>query len=376
VDFGALPPEVNSACMYAGARAAPLLAAASAWYGIAAELTTAASSFESVIARLSTEHWMSPASLSMAAAAQPLTIWLTSTAESSALAAAQAMASAAAFETAFATTVPPLEIAANRAELADLMATNVLGQNGPALAATEARYGEMWAQDASAMYGYAAASALAARLDPLATPLEVTNPAGTAAAGSAPQPDLGHLIRTGPDAVMSLASPTASASPPLWEAAAGLIYTLDRAHIPLYDVFHHLRAPYADFALSLATSAAPADADADVGSAAGASAPGTPAASPHLVLPAGSRGRPVIAGLGHAPSVGRLSVPESWSTAAPAMTAATVADGTGWAVPEQDGTIAAMPPGSGMAGPPEDADIAATPRYGVKPVVMPHRGLL
>lgn len=136
VDFGALPPEVNSARMYGGAGAADLLAAAAAWNGIAVEVSTAASSVGSVITRLSTEHWMVPASLSMAAAVQPYLVWLTCTAESSALAAAQAMASAAAFETAFALTVPPAEVVANRALLAELTATNILGQNVSAIAAT------------------------------------------------------------------------------------------------------------------------------------------------------------------------------------------------------------------------------------------------
>lgn len=166
--------------MYGGAGAADLLAAAAAWNGIAVEVSTAASSVGSVITRLSTEHWMGPASLSMAAAVQPYLVWLTCTAESSALAAAQAMASAAAFETAFALTVPPAEVVANRALLAELTATNILGQNVSAIAATEARYGEMWAQDASAMYGYAAASAVAARLNPLTRPSHITNPAGLA----------------------------------------------------------------------------------------------------------------------------------------------------------------------------------------------------
>lgn len=69
---------------------------------------------------------------------------------------------------------------ANRALLAELTATNILGQNVSAIAATEARYGEMWAQDASAMYGYAAASAVAARLNPLTRPSHITNPAGLA----------------------------------------------------------------------------------------------------------------------------------------------------------------------------------------------------
>ncbi len=43
---------------------------------------------------------------------------------------------------AFAMTVPPPVIAANRAELMALVATNFLGQNTPAIAATEAQYGE------------------------------------------------------------------------------------------------------------------------------------------------------------------------------------------------------------------------------------------
>jgi PPE-repeat protein len=113
--------------MHVGAGAAPLLVAAAAWNGIAVELSAAASCVESVITRLTTEQWIGPASLSMAAAAQPLLVWLNDTAESSELAAAQAMASAAAFETAFAMTVPPAEVAANRARLAALVANNIFG---------------------------------------------------------------------------------------------------------------------------------------------------------------------------------------------------------------------------------------------------------
>ena len=74
-------------------------------------------------------------------------------------AATQARAAASAYETAFAATVPLPVIAANRTQLASLTATNIFGQNTPAIAATEAQYGEMWAQDAAAMYGYAANSA-------------------------------------------------------------------------------------------------------------------------------------------------------------------------------------------------------------------------
>ena len=50
--------------------------------------------------------------------------------------------------------VAPSLVAANRATLASLTASNVLGRNAPAIAETEAQYMEMWAQDASAMLGY------------------------------------------------------------------------------------------------------------------------------------------------------------------------------------------------------------------------------
>jgi PPE-repeat protein len=169
--------------MYAGAGAAPLLAAGAAWNGIAAELAAAASSFESVITRLTTDRWMGVASLRMASAVQPHMVWLTYTAESAASAGAQA--SAAAYETAYAMTVPPADVAANRALLARLVATNTFGQNVPAIAAAEARYSEMWAQDASAMYGYAASSAAAGRLSPLTEPTPVSTLAGIANQGAA-----------------------------------------------------------------------------------------------------------------------------------------------------------------------------------------------
>jgi PPE-repeat protein len=41
VDFGALPPEINSGLMYAGAGSGPLVAAAAAWEALASELGSA-----------------------------------------------------------------------------------------------------------------------------------------------------------------------------------------------------------------------------------------------------------------------------------------------------------------------------------------------
>ncbi|HEU4360054.1 MAG TPA: PPE family protein, partial [Mycobacterium sp.] len=155
MDYGALPPEINSGRMYAGAGSAPMMAAASAWRGLAAELTSAATSWDSVVAQLTGEEWLGSASASMTAAAAPYIGWMNATAGQAEQAASQATAAAAAFEAAHAATVPPPVIATNRTQLAALVATNILGQNTAAIAANEAHYGQMWAQDAAAMYGYA-----------------------------------------------------------------------------------------------------------------------------------------------------------------------------------------------------------------------------
>src|SRR6202000_755977 len=89
----------------------------------------------------------------------PLVAWMPPPAAAAQHAANQAMASAAAYEAAFAMTVPPPVVVANRAQLAGLGPTNIFGQHTTAIAATQAHYGEMWAQDAAAMYGYAGSSA-------------------------------------------------------------------------------------------------------------------------------------------------------------------------------------------------------------------------
>lgn len=106
MDFGALPPEINSARMYTGPGAGPMMAAAAAWNNLAAELATTASSSQSVVAELTGTEWIGPSSASMAAATAPYLTWMHTTAGMLQQAATQAMASAAAYETAFAMMVP------------------------------------------------------------------------------------------------------------------------------------------------------------------------------------------------------------------------------------------------------------------------------
>jgi PPE-repeat protein len=56
-DFAALPPEINSALMYAGAGAGPLMAAATTWSNLGAELSTTATSWDSIIGTLTGSQW-------------------------------------------------------------------------------------------------------------------------------------------------------------------------------------------------------------------------------------------------------------------------------------------------------------------------------
>ncbi|OBK34346.1 hypothetical protein A5658_11290 [Mycobacterium sp. 1245111.1] len=178
-DFGALPPEVNSGKIYSGPGSAPLLAAATAWDALASELQTTAAGYAATITELSS-NWQGPSSTAAADAAAPFTEWLSSTAAQAEQTAAQAQAAAAAYEAAFAASIPPPVIEANRALLAALVATNFLGVNTPAIAATEATYAEFWAQDAGAMYAYAGAASTATQLTPFTEAPATTNDSGQA----------------------------------------------------------------------------------------------------------------------------------------------------------------------------------------------------
>ncbi len=217
MDFAMLPPEVNSGRMYAGPGSGPMLAAAAAWDGLAGELHSTAASYGSVISGLTGASWLGPASASMAAAAAPYIAWMSTTAAQAEQAATQAKAAAAAYETAFAMTVPPPVVAANRSLLMTLVATNIFGQNTPAIAATETEYAEMWGQDAAAMYGYAGSSAAATALTPFTPPPPTTNPAGAAgqaaAAGQSIMSNGPQLISAVPQALQGLAAAPAAAAP-------------------------------------------------------------------------------------------------------------------------------------------------------------------
>ncbi|MGB9252418.1 MAG: PPE family protein [Mycobacterium sp.] len=204
MSFMMFPPEVNSSLMYSGAGSGPLMAAASAWDELAADLEAAAASYQTVLTELTGTSWLGPTSTRMAAATTPYVDWLAGTAGQAAQTSAQARFAAAAYEGAFASTVPPAVIAANRALLAVLVATNFLGQNTPAIAATEAHYMEMWFQDGMTMDTYATVSQQAVVL-PQQTPAPTPSDGGTSAnAAAAAQSTANSASSTGTNLATAL----------------------------------------------------------------------------------------------------------------------------------------------------------------------------
>ena len=204
MSFMMFPPEINSSLMYSGAGSGPLMAAASAWDELAADLETTAASYQAVLAQLTGATWLGPTSARMAAATAPYVDWLALTSGQAAQTSAQARFAAAAYEGAFASTIPPAVIAANRALLAALVATNFLGQNTPAIAATEAQYMEMWFQDGLTMDTYATVAQQAVVL-PHQTPAPSASDGGTSAnAAAAAQSTANSASSTGTNLATAL----------------------------------------------------------------------------------------------------------------------------------------------------------------------------
>jgi PPE-repeat protein len=389
-DFAARPPEINSTLIYSGSGAGPLMAASSAFSALSSELNSNAASYESIISSLSSE-WTGPSSTAMAASAQTYVTWLTTTSAQLQEAAAAATSSAAAYEAAYSATIPPAVVAANRAQLAVLVATNILGQNTPAIAANEALYGEFWAQDAAAMYGYAAAaSAASSALTPLTDPTENTNPAGQgqqatavgqAVGSNGTSSTLNNALGGAQNAASSAANPAAVAAqdtPTSILSAINGLFGVPIVGNTIYNVGVTLA-----WNTAMMTATLPLLAHFMAGSAFGFSIGDTAPLGAGLGFgttlagatgSVGGIGGATLAGMGEASTVGGLSVPAGWSAATPAtVTDATLA-GSGWTSPVEEGAgmggAPGIMPGMASAGGKGGYGMAG-PRYGVKPKVMP-----
>ncbi len=173
MNFSVWPPEVNSGLLVDGPGSGPMLEAAAAWDGIGSELSSAANAFSSVTSDLAGEAWQGPASASMTNAITPYMGWLGAAAAQAEQSAIQARAAATAYEAALAAIVDPELITVNRSQFVSLVRLNLFGQNAPAIAAAEAAYEQMWAQDVAVMSGYHTnVSAAVAQLASWEQPLE------------------------------------------------------------------------------------------------------------------------------------------------------------------------------------------------------------
>jgi PPE-repeat protein len=379
MDFAMLPPEVNSARMYTGPGSGSLMAAAGSWDSLATELITAAETYESAISGLTTLHWRGQASASMTATAAPYVGWLYKTAEQTKQTAMQARAAAAAFEQAFAMTVPPPVIMANRTQLTSLIATNFFGQNTAAIAATELQYAEMWAQDAAAMYGYASSSAAAVMLTPFTQPQQTTNPAGLAAQSAA----VAQAATSVPNALQGLATgsilqwlqnlwadienllgdPIFGIDANIWGDLASSGVFLLPAQINIASIADAAEAGVGPGVSPVSTAALGTGFAGAISEAAGAPV--------NAVSRLGGGGGAVSAVLTGAKSIGPLSVPPGWS--APAVSHVSALSGAG--LTTLPGTDEAV--GSGMPGVPGmpmgtlARASGVVPRYGVRLTVMP-----
>jgi PPE-repeat protein len=345
--FAALPPEVNSGRMYAGPGAGPMLSAATAWDELANELHSTAANLESVISTLAAQPWQGPSSASMAAAAAPQVAWLSSTAAQATQTSAQAKAAASAYESAFAMTVHPGEVTANRAELSSLVATNLLGQNTPAIAATEVEYGEMWAQDVAAMYSYAGESEAASQVTPFTPPRQNTNQGGVAAQGAAAgraagtaaghaQTALsgGNTMSAVPKALQSLSTSTAESS-----LFSDFSNPYDLVSLGSSLLGNGTGLIGVSGAASFITNAEQKLTGINPGSSPAPSAPEHSAAKPTAPRPT----QKVSAQMGRSASLSGLKVPQGWTTSAPELRLTALESPAAGSVP-------AARPGAGLFG--------------------------
>ncbi|HVR00062.1 MAG TPA: PPE domain-containing protein [Mycobacterium sp.] len=398
MDFGLYPPEINSGRMYAGPGSGPLLAAAQAWAALADELYTAAGQYESTISGLTAGAWSGPSADSMAAAAASHIEWLSTTAAQAGDTAAQAQAAAAAYETAFASTVPPEVVAANRTLLMTLIATNFFGQNTPAIAATEAQYAEMWAQDAVAMSVYAGSSAAATALTPFVSPHQNTDAAASArqaaAVSQASGTSAGNVQSTvtgAPQALAAAAAP-AQATDPL-DTLSNLITVFLSAPTDLVTLFGIIPADAlsgpVDLPVAFLGTVSGTNVDDIVSGWAGQK--GWPDTGPAPVRPfpatITNSGQSAVsaasASVGEADAIGGLSVPQAWTLAAPeirnaaySLPAASETAAAAGAVEASSGSVfsqlgLAGMLGPGMAGPPSGGTDGDRTKLGQRPSVRP-----
>lgn len=227
VQYWGLPPEVNAIRLTTGPGAAAMAPVVAAYQAAGITHIEQGAQMLTTAAATATGSWQGQGGTAMMAAAIPKSEWHIEAGAHAEKAGALIGSAAAAHSAAVAATIPYPVVIANRIREATLQATNIIGQNTPAIIESNVEYGEFWSQNASAMSTYAsAASGIAAALSvPLTPPMMAgANPAalvmGAAGMGASVAQTGVQATVGGLGAPLQAAGQAASAAAPAALAAA------------------------------------------------------------------------------------------------------------------------------------------------------------
>lgn len=217
----AMPPELNTARLMAGAGPAPMLAAALGWETLAAALDAQAAELTARLNSLG-EAWTGGSSDKAIASALPMVTWLQTASTQAKTRGMQATAQAAAYTQAMATTPSLPEIAMNHITTAVLTATNFFGINTVPIAFNEIDYFvRMWTQAAVAMDIYQAETLANTMFDKIEPMTAILDP-GVSQGAMATNPLLGMPAQLGsvtPGQLSATAGQVAELSGPMQQLA-------------------------------------------------------------------------------------------------------------------------------------------------------------